>query len=161
MRSTIFTKGVSLIEVVIAVSIISAATLYVAKAYGSFVAASADNVARVQATFLLDEGVEAIKTIRGEKWTNIASTTNYIPYYLTWQVDRWKATTTPVVVDGIFYRKMVFEAVNRDVNFNILTSTSSGTVDLGTKKVNLSVSWNEKGSTSTRSITMYIFNIFN
>lgn len=160
MRHGFFKKGVSLIEVVIAVGIISMATMYVAQAYGGFVTASTGNVSKVQATFLLDEGVEAIKTMRGEKWSNIASTTDFVPYYLIWSADRWRATTTPQVVDNIFYRTMVFEPVNRDSNYNILATTTSGTLDNGTKKVTLEVSWNEKGATTTRSLTMYIFNLF-
>lgn len=158
-----FKKGISLIEVVLAVGIISGAIIYVAQAYGGFVSASVGNMSKVQATFLLDEGVEAIKTIRGEKWSNIASTTDYTPYYLAWNANliKWQISTTSQVTDDIFYRTIVFEPVTRDGNFNILAATTSGTIDEGTKKANLSVEWNEKGATSTRSITMYIFNIFN
>ncbi|MEN9604605.1 MAG: hypothetical protein RJB39_290 [Candidatus Parcubacteria bacterium] len=159
MRRNIFKRGISLIEVIIGVAIISLSTIYISQAYGGFVAASADNVARVQATFLLDEGVEAVKTLRGESWTKVASTTVGVPYYLIWNTDRWAATTTPQVTDGRFYRTMIFSTVNRDASFNI--STTTGTLDNGTRKVDLAVAWNEKGSTSTRSISMYVFNIFN
>lgn len=161
MQHAFFKKGVSLIEVVIAVGIISMATMYVAQAYGGFVTASAGNVAKVQATFLLDEGVEALKTMRGEKWSNIASTTDYVPYYLIWSTDKWRATTTPQIIDNVFYRTIVFESVNRDVlSYNILAATTSGVLDTGTKKATLQVSWWEKGATTTRSLTMYVFNLF-
>lgn len=154
-------KGVSLIEVIIATAIIGGAIMYVAQSYGQFVTTSTDNIARVQAAFLLDEGVEAVKTLRGEKWTNVASTTSYIPYYLTWNSSKWAATTSVQVVDSTFYRTLVFEPVHRDVNFNILAATTSGTLDVGTRKVTVSVSWRDRAATTTRSIIMYVFNIFN
>ncbi len=134
-------KGVSLIEVIIATAIIGGAIMYVAQSYGQFVTTSTDNIARVQAAFLLDEGVEAVKTLRGEKWTNVASTTSYIPYYLTWNSSKWAATTSVQVVDSTFYR--------------------TGTLDAGTRKVTVSVSWRDRAATTTRSIIMYVFNIFN
>lgn len=157
-----YKKGISLIEVIIAVAIIGAAVIYVAQSYGRFVTTSNDNIARVQAAFLLDEGVEAVKTLRGEKWTNVASTTNYASYYLAWNSTKWSATTSVQVIDSVFYRTLVFEPVNRDVNFNILAATTSGTLDIGTRKATVSVAWKDRGgATTTRSIVMYVFNIFN
>ncbi len=149
-----------MVEILIAATIISLSVISIAVAYGNFVSLSTQNTAKVQAAFLLDEGVEAIKTMRGESWSNLASTTASTTYYFIWNTDRWRATTTPVVVDTKFHRTFVVSPVYRDVaTFNILPDTS-GTLDAGTKLVDITVAWDEKGSTTTRSTSMYIFNLF-
>lgn len=152
-------KGFSLVEILIGSAIVSASIIYIANSYANFVSLSTTNTARIQAAFLLDEGVEALKTMRGESWTqNIASTTASTTYYLTWSTNKWKATTTPQLINNIFTRTMVFSSVYRDVNFNV---AESGTIDPGSKKVNFVVSWPDKGATTTKSVSMYLFNIFN
>lgn len=153
-------RGISIIEVIIASTIISLTVISISVAYGNFVYLSRQNTAKVQAALLLDEGVEAIKTMRGERWANIASTTEGTTYYYEWMTNKWRATTTPIVVDEIFYRTFVVSPVYRDsATFNILTNTS-GTLDPGTKKIDITVAWNDQGSTTTRSTTMYIFNLY-
>ncbi len=152
-------KGFSLVEILIGSAIVSASIIYIANSYANFVSLSTTNTARIQAAFLLDEGVEALKTMRGESWTqNIASTTASTTYYLIWSTNKWKATTTPQLVDNIFTRTMVFTPVYRDANFNV---AESGTIDPGSKKVDFTVSWLDKGATTTKSTGIYIFNIYN
>lgn len=153
-------RGISVIEIIIASAIISLTVISISVAYGNFVYLSRQNTAKVQAALLLDEGSEAIKTMRGESWTNIASTTASTTYYFVWMTDRWRATTTPVVIDNMFYRTFVVTPVYRDVStFNILPNTS-GTLDPGTKKIDITVAWTDKGATTTRSSTIYVFNIY-
>lgn len=155
-----FKKGISIIEVIIASSIISLSIISISVVYGNFITLSVQNTQKVQANFLLNEGVEAIKTMRGEAWSNIASTTAGVLNYFSWSTNVWRGTTTPVVIDNTFTRTFVVSPVYRDVStFNILPDTS-GTLDPGTRKVDIAVSWLYKGATSTKSITMYIFNLY-
>jgi len=151
-------KGISLIEVIVASAIISLSMISTSVVYGNLVSVSTQNTAKVQAAFLLDEGVEAIKSMRGDAWSNIASTTPGTTNYFLWTSNKWKATTTPAVIDGVFTRTFIVSTVNRDTNLNI--STSTGTNDPGTKKVDISVSWKDITGTSTRSTSMYIFNLY-
>lgn len=153
-------QGISIVEIIIASAIISLSVISISVIYGNFVVLSLENTAKVQASLLLDEGVEAIKIMRGEKWSNIASTTASTTYYFLWTANTWRASTTPSVIDGIFTRTFVVSPVYRDVStFNILNNTS-GTIDAGTKKVDIYVSWKDKGATSTRNTSMYIFNLY-
>ena len=153
-------RGISVVEIIIASAIISLSVISISVIYGNFVVLSLENTSKVQAALLLDEGVEAIKTMRGERWSNIASTTASTTYYFSWTTNKWRATTTPVLVDGMFTRTFTTSSVYRDVStFNILNDTS-GTLDSGTKKIDISVSWKDKKATTTRSTSMYIFNIY-
>ncbi len=152
-------RGLSLIEVLIGAAIVSSAIIYIANSYANFVSLSGSNTTRIQATFLLDEGVEALKTMRGESWSqNISNLTASTTYYFVWSTNKWKATTTPQVIDGVFTRTFVLTPVYRDANFNI---AQSGTLDAGSKRVDLTVLWSDKGATTTKNLSMYMFNIFN
>lgn len=150
-------KGISIIEVVVASAIISLSMLSTAVVYGNLATLSTENTAKVQASLLLEEGVEAIKVMRGEAWSNIASTTAGVNNYFVWSSNTWRGTTSPSTIDGVFVRTFVVSPVYRDGTFNISTS---GTNDPGTKKVDITVSWSSKGATSTRSTSMYIFNLY-
>jgi hypothetical protein len=150
-----YTRGISVVEIIIATGIISLFMIYISQSYANFVYLSAANIAKIQASFLLDEGVEAVKTIRAESWSKIPMSGTY---YLYWNTNRWSATSTPRLVDNIFLRTLVFSSVNRDASFNI---ASGGTGDSDSRKVDLSVAWLDKGATTTKSISMYVFNIFN
>jgi type II secretory pathway pseudopilin PulG len=152
-------RGISMIEVIIATSIISVSIIYISQLYSDSVLLSSSNAARVQAVFLLDEGVEAVKTMRGEAWDNIENTLASTTYYLIWENNKWNATTTPQIIDNTFTRTLLFSPVYRDnIGFNI-GGPGMTTIDYGTKQVDISVSWLDHGATSTRNISMYIFDI--
>ena len=75
MKSLNLKKGISLVEVIIASSIISLSMIYISNVYGNFLTLSLENTDKVQAVFLLDEGVEAMKTMRSYAWSTMASYT--------------------------------------------------------------------------------------
>ncbi len=152
-------KGISLVEVIIASSIISLSMIYIANVYGNFLTLSLENTDKVQVVFLLDEGVEAVKTMRNYAWSTVASSTVGTSYYLIWQNSRWQSTTTPSTIDNKFIRKFTVSNVNRDAaTLNIVTS--GGVVNNDTKLVTVDVDWSYKGATSTKQVSFYIFNIY-
>lgn len=159
MNKSFYKKGISIVEVVIASAIISVSMISITNVYGNFLTLSLANTEKVQAVFLLDEGVEAIKTMRNFAWSSVASSTPDTDYYLTWQNSRWQSTTTPVFVDNKFIRKFTVSDVYRDpATLNIVTS--GGILNNDSKIVNLDVSWGYKGATSTKQLSFYIFNLY-
>lgn len=161
MKNYIYKKGISVVEIIIASAIISLSVISISVVYGNLVVLSLQNTEKVQAGFLLDEGVEAIKIMRDASWSRIASTTSGIAYHFIWSGNEWRATTTSSLIDEKFIRTFVVYPVHRDVStFNILPDTSSGSLDAGTKKIDITVSWSQKGATSSKSTTMYIFNLY-
>lgn len=154
-----FKKGISLVEVIFASAIIGLSMVYIVNVYGNFMQLSLENTDKIQAVFLLDEGVEAMKTMRNYSWSSIASSTSNIDYYLIWQDGRWQSTTTPVLVDNKFIRKYQISDVYRDPStLNIVTS--GGVLNNDSKLLDIEVLWNYKGSTSTKSTSFYLFNIY-
>lgn len=154
-----YQKGISIVEVVIASAIISISMISITNVYGNFLTLSLANTEKVQAVFLLDEGVEVIKTMRNYAWSNISSSNVNTTYYLTWQNSRWQSTTTPNTVDNKFIRTFTVSDVYRDVStLNIVSN--GGVLNNDSKVVNLDVSWDYKGATSSKQISFYVFNLY-
>ncbi len=155
-------KGLSLVEVLVAAAIIMTSVVAVIGAYGGLTSLSIKNTARVQSAMLLEEGAEAVKMMRDSSWSqNIATRTNGTAYGLVWgSTTGWRATSTVPLVDGFFYRTVTFSAVSRD-NTTFNPVTSGGTVDSGTRKATVAVAWWDGTATTTKSIEMYIYNRFN
>lgn len=153
-------KGMSLVEVVIAAAIIGASVVFIMGIYTGLSKLSYRNTARIQSAMLAEEGIVALKTMRDSGWTSrIAPLTLGTTYSLIWLNSMWQATTTSVLIDSQFERTFVISSVSRDTNSDIVTS--GGTVDPNSKKVTVSVAWEDNGATTTKSLEGYIFNIFN
>lgn len=151
-------KGFSLVEALIAIFIIVFCILAIWRVYVFFIKTSLSNSKFFQGTFLADEGVEAVKFMRDSGWSsNIASLTPETPYSLVFDGVKWEATSTISYIDGVFDRRAIFSEVYRDTDGDI---ADSGTLDQGTRKVQITVSWSKDSSTSTREITTYVSNLF-
>ncbi len=159
--------GFSLVEIVVGIGMlttfIGANFLY----YKKVLEVSQQTTRHIQSGFLLEEGVEAVKLLRDESWSGrIATLTNGTTYYLLWNGIKWTSTTTRQMVENVFTRSFTVRAVYRD-NTGPLTTfdniiTSGGALDVGTKKVVVSVTWPVKGGAiSTSTAETYITNIFN
>jgi hypothetical protein len=151
-------KGFSLVEVLVMVSVAIFSILVVWKAYTAFIKISFSNPSLFQASFLAEEGVEAVKFLRDESWnTNISPLASGTSYTLIFNGAAWSVTTTPAYILNRFDRRLVLSDVYRDASGNI---ASSGTLDPNTKKITVTVFWQKDSATSTREITTYVSNIF-
>ncbi len=152
-------KGFSLIEIVIASSIFLLAVTTIFSSYAIALKSTLKNTAYLQSAFLAEEGNEALKNMRDFGWaTHIGNLTVGTSYRLAWTSGRWQATTTNTFIDGKFDRTFVLSTVGRDGSNNIVSS--GGTTDVNTKKVVVSVSWNDGGATTTKTMESYVSNIF-
>jgi hypothetical protein len=152
-------RGFSIAESVIAVFLITLFIISVWEIYTLYLKISLANPAYFKASFLAEEGVEAIKFMRDSNWTqNISTLTPDTYYMIEFNGTEWQFSSTPVLIDGRFDRRVAFQDVFRDVSGNIV---ESGNYDPKTKKVNVEVSWYANGATTTRTISTYVSNIFN
>ncbi len=151
--------GSALLEVLFGVSVVSIVLLSLLGAYSVYLKNSFRLTEKIQASFLAEEGVEAIRVIRDSSFNiGIDPLVSNTPYYFSFEDGTWKATTTSVVIDGQFWRTFKIFAVNRDSNDDIVTS--GGANDPNTKMTVVTVSWNSGGATSTISISTYLTNLF-
>ncbi|MDD5357299.1 MAG: hypothetical protein PHS53_04090 [Candidatus Pacebacteria bacterium] len=151
-------KGITVVEVLIGASIFLVVLLGLSTALSLILKASLANTSKIQATFLEEEGLEAIRLLRDGGWTaNIQTLSTNTDYYLTFNGTSYTATTTSSVINSIFYRKFRISNVYRNGSQDI---AGSGTLDPKTKLFTVTVSWKDHNATSTESIQTYLTNIF-
>lgn len=153
-------RGSVLIEAIVGSAVCLTVLLGVLGTFGAVSKMSRANTAGVQAAYLEEEALEAVRILRDTSWiANIASQTPGASFYLTFDGSTWKATTTNAYIANSFERRVVIDNVSRDGAQNIVIS--GGTLDPKTKKVTVFVSWSTRGVTTTRSLSTYLTNIFN
>lgn len=147
-----------MVEVIVMVSIASLSIFFIWNVYTTYVKISLSNPSLFQASFLAEEGVEAVKFMRDSGWAaNIASLSAGTLYTLTFNGVSWGVSVNPLYIDGRFDRRISVEDVYRDGSGNI---APSGNLDPYTKKILSTVSWAEGTGTTTRQITTYVTNLF-
>ena len=161
MQKNNFKKGISLVEILVAVFIFSIVLSSLVVATNMYISESGDSLKSAKAAYFAEEGIEAMKTIRDVKWANITSLSTSTAYYLTFNNSSstnyfWSTTTTATSTDG-FTRKITISNVNRNSTGHIVSS--GGTADASTKLITSSVSWLSKSGTTTKPLSTYITNI--
>ncbi|KKT01030.1 MAG: hypothetical protein UV76_C0003G0006 [Candidatus Nomurabacteria bacterium GW2011_GWA2_43_15] len=145
------------IEILVAVSIITVSILAAMAVSQKSIYVSRQALHATQASFLLEEGAEAVRISRDNAWANISSLVVDINYYPTFSAGTWMLLETPNTV-GIFTRTVSITNVNRD---NITKDIEeNGADDPGTKLVTVTVSWPEGGVTVTKTLRFYVMDIF-
>lgn len=152
-------RGISLVEVIVGTAIFLVALTGLITAYNVFVRAGMTTLGTIQATYLLEEGVEAMSIMRDYSWnSNIKDLAPDTNYYLSWTGGRWVSTTTVSKIDNLYSRYITIARVNRDSNDNIAVS---GTDDHNTRELTVYVSWPNGATTTALSISSYFTNLFN
>ncbi len=153
--------GFGLIEAVVGTALITMFLFGIAEV-GKIASRVIDGASlRLQAAFILEEGVEAVKGRRDSGWAaNIALLTLDSDYWLAFSAGQWTLALTPQpFIDQRFDRRVRISAARRNSSDDIVDS--GGTIDSDTKKITVSVAWSDRGATTTAAISTYITNLFN
>lgn len=149
-------KGVGLVEILIVLAVIGIGFLAII----SFLIFSRGVTFQVgrntEAVTLAEEGIEAVRALRDEDWSNVSTAGTYYPV-IDIVSDKWTLITTdPGPISNLYTRTVVVEDVGRDGNDDILSS--GGTPDPNTKKVTATLSWTEATQSKQVVLTTYITN---
>lgn len=152
--------GFSIVEVVVAIAI---GLMFFSSIYGIIFFANKSmhrGLSRTEAIQFAQEGIEIVRTIKNNNWTdNIATLTSATTYYPYISDGAWALTTTPQpLINGMFTRTITIFSVNRDANDDIAVV---GTDNPKTKRVVVNVSWVERGITDSVSLQAYMTNFLN
>lgn len=150
-------KGVGLIEVIIGLAVISTSFLAVFSAYDFFMRVAIRNADSTKANFLLEEGVEVVRSLRDSSWNSFSGLSTSTDHYILFTGASWATTTSDVYIDDKFERKFIVSDVFRDADDNI---SATGVFDNGIRRVDVSVSWRIAGATSTLSAETYLANLY-
>ncbi len=157
MRKNFYNQGFLIVEMLVAISIITVSILAAMSVSQKAVYVSRESFHATQAGYLLEEGAEAVRVLRDNAWSNISSLTAGTTYYPTFSGGTWTLSTTANTA-GIFTRTVTIADVNRDNTTQDISI--SGTNDPGTKLVTVTVSWSEDATVVTKTLSFYIINIF-
>ena len=162
--------GFTLVEVLFACAIMTTVILSLMLSAQKGITLSSKALRQTQASFLLEEGAEAVRSIRDNNWSTISALTVNTTYYLSYNngTNVWTLSTTPITfIDSFFNRTVVFSDVYRDSSDDI---ASSGTLDPSIKKVDVKVSWHASdgssfsfsdGTNNEKHLYFYLADIFN
>jgi prepilin-type N-terminal cleavage/methylation domain-containing protein len=142
-------KGQTLVEVLVAIAIAGIMLPALATALAASREGRAQEEERVQATALLREADEAVRSVREKGWTGFAVNGTYRPAI---SGSTWTLTSGAETI-GTFTRQVVISDVQRNSSGAIVTS--GGTVDPSTKKVVGTVSWTLPLPSSVTSESYY------
>lgn len=151
------TKGSVIVEVVVTSAIISLVSLAFLGTLASLSQFHQKNMLAIKGGLLAEEGLEAIRYVKGSGWNNLSGIPLNTQRYITLGVSSWGVTTTPEIIDGIFYRSFIVRSVLRNNSDDIVSS--GGTLDSDTLFVESFVSWNWRNATNTVVYKTYVTNI--
>jgi len=139
-------KGASLIELLIAIAIITTTLVSLLAVFGFSLGIAIEKKHLYQANFLAKETMEGVRNFRDNtEWNeNGLGTLNTMTIYnLNKQGSppKWTLAQGEKTING-FTQEIIFEDVYRDSNDNIIYQ--GGILDLDTKKVKASIIWTEK-----------------
>ena len=153
-------KGFGLIEILIVGAIIGIGFLAIISFLIFSRGVSFQITRNTEATSLAEEGMEVVRKLRDADtgWTaNIATKTSGTNYYPVISSGNWTlSTSNPGLINNLYTRTVVFADVYRN-NGDI----GSGTLDPDTKKLTVTVSWQEAGRSKQVVLTTYITNFLN
>ena len=150
-------RGFMMVEVLVVASIITVSVLAAMAVAQKSVYVSRQALHNLEAGFLLEEGVEAVRILRDNSWDNISALSPATDYYPLFSGGSWTLSITPQTI-GIFTRKINVASVNRDDSSGAISP--AGTDDPGTKLITATVSWPEGGATPSKTLPFYIMDIF-
>lgn len=146
--------GFSLLEVVVAAAIITVSLGAIIVAFSNSLSLEQRNLRQTQAVFLAEEAIEVLRHLRDDDWGNISSPGEYS---IVCDADCVLASPNDELIGGIFLQQVEIGPAYRDGNYRL---ADAGSIDSDTVKVTISVSWADRGATSTRMLQTYLTNIF-
>jgi Tfp pilus assembly protein PilV len=145
-------SGQSILEIIIAVAIFTLSMSSVVVLYLGVFKTNLKNNERLRADLYLQEGLEAMRSIRDYNYSQLVNTTTG---GLSRTSGYWLLTGSPETL-GQFTRTIRVEDVQRNSSCNIVAS--GGTVDSNSKKVTVTITWDYDGVPGTTSAIEYLNN---
>jgi len=140
-------KGIILIEVLVAISVITIGLVYLLGTYSFSLKISGSKKEFYRANLIAQECLEGVRNFRDNtSWSEdgLGMLTTSTPYHLekTGLPSKWTLVSGEETIDG-FTRRIVFDDVGRDSDGNIMED--GGIFDPDTKKITATVSWQYRG----------------
>ena len=148
------TRGITAVEVLFGIAIASLVLIFVSNAIALFINAGRTVTEKTKALYLAEEGLEFIRFVRDESWSNISSFPINTTRYFTVTGSAITIGTTPEWIDGYRRRFSVQNVYRNSSSDDIVASTTGGSVaDTNSKYVFMTIEWgNPTSSVSMTSV---------
>jgi type II secretory pathway pseudopilin PulG len=153
-------KGISMMEILIVIAILAVSVTSLLGLISFSLISSTINKSMSQADALAQETIEQVRNFRdGTYWSTdglgtLSVGTDYYPEQ-SGSPPVIQITAGTQTISG-FTKKVVFENVSRDTDDNIVSS--GGTLDPSSKKLTVTISWQERGRNHQRQLITYLTN---
>ena len=129
-----------------------------ANSYINFINIGKQVTEKTQALYLAEEGLELVRFVRDDDWSNIGTLSAGVPYALALSSTAIGVTTIPEI-EGVFRRTFTISNVYRNPSTDdIVASTTAGSVaDINSKYITVNVTWGSP--TTTVSLTGILTNL--
>jgi prepilin-type N-terminal cleavage/methylation domain-containing protein len=157
-------RGFGMLEVLVGLTVLSISFFALLSVSRAMLEASRQTSNMIVADYLLEEGIEAVRSIRDRGWTaNISSLsgTTSLAFSIATSSPRWNTTSTAEVINGKYWRSVNIASVKRHSTSKDILTDGSGDDDSNTKKITVTVSWMGVAGTTTKSLSTYLTNYFN
>jgi prepilin-type N-terminal cleavage/methylation domain-containing protein len=159
-------RGFTLLEAVVAMTVFTIGLLGAAQMTLTAERLSSESKDTVQAANYLEEGLEAVRSVRDSSWTDIATDGTYHLASDTEAITPWQLVLGGTETIGKFTRTVEISNVRRaDTDGDGQLSAGDDIVQSGgafddpdTKRVKAVVSWQQGARTVTRSVATYLTN---
>jgi prepilin-type N-terminal cleavage/methylation domain-containing protein len=159
MHRSFYTKGVSLVEVLVGVSIVAVLLVVIGYSINTYVSARAALLNNTKATYLAEEGIEIVRAIRDNDWNTIDALPTNTARYLSVSTTTFSIVTTQEIIDSSFYREFKVRPVYRNASDDIVASTTLGaTIDNGSRQIDMYVG-SPAGTTTMQAIITNLYAI--
>ena len=137
-------RGFGLLEIVVAVAIISGSLAALAEVSTLAVRITQAALAGQQAIFLAEEGIENARLARDTSWATLLASSG---------TETINTFTRAVTLEDVYRR-------NSDDDIVPASSSDLKTLDPNTKKITVTVSWQTQKGTVNTTLSAYLTNLF-
>lgn len=140
-------KGQSLVELLLAIGLSSILLPALVTGLITSREGKPQRAARIQAVSLLRQTQEAVRSLRNRDWSNISENGTFHPEI---SGSQWASASGSIATGG-FTQSYTISDVNRDTN-GVIVEPPAGSLDPSTKKVNITISWDQPYASQVSSI---------
>jgi type II secretory pathway pseudopilin PulG len=157
MIKTVSLAGVTLIEVLVSISIITVLLGVIGYSVNSYVSAREVLLESTKAAYLAEEGLEIVRSIRDTDWNTIEALSLNTRLYLEVSTTTVAIDTSPEIINGEFERFFIVQEVHRNASDDIVSPpTGTSVVDPGSKQIDMYV----VGPSGTTTLSSIITNLY-
>lgn len=157
MRVRSLQSGITLIEVLVAVTVLSVALIFIGYTITVFVTARDEMQYDLKALYLAEEGYELLRAIRTDDWNTLDVLALDTEYALQVSTTTLAVGSPPEIIDGEFNRVFELRSLYRDSDGDVVASTTPGaSSDSEGREVWISVG----GPAGTSTVRAIITNLF-